>query len=358
MATQTPTQSAERRTRNLRQRSRRALPDRCAFRVSRSAFTLTEVLVVVGLIVLLILLAVPAFNLISGSRSIAGAENVVASFLGRARAEALRSGDTVGVAFFRDPKTGRTAMAMVVDPANQDLALFGAESLNQYKAWTPLLEDGRTPTPYAVGQTVASLVPHADDVKQFTRKFICVQAHNASMANAPRVNASGDDVDPAVAAYWALDKGADTGFTAEVWNFADVQYLAAGVGAQLVNDSLQPGASVPTDRYVRTGVIMFDGQGALGFREMSFGTDLWRLIKADQQSGTPVKQTWWRTQIGVVLYDDPAFRAAGGTDGDPMYGADVTIGGNDAPAEEPWLAENGLTLMVNRYNGTLVGSEE
>src|SRR2546423_457500 len=82
---------------------------------TRRGFTLTEILIV---IVLIIALAVPAFNLITGSRSVDAGENLVSAMLSRARAMALNNNQTVGVAFFRDFRNERTAMAIVV-PASQ-----------------------------------------------------------------------------------------------------------------------------------------------------------------------------------------------------------------------------------------------
>ena len=55
-------------------------------RLHRSAgFTLTEILVVIGIIVLFIALAIPAMSAISGTRSIAGAENNLSALLARAQ---------------------------------------------------------------------------------------------------------------------------------------------------------------------------------------------------------------------------------------------------------------------------------
>src|SRR5687768_1052827 len=78
----------------------------------RRAFTLTELLVVITLIVLLIVLALPAFNFITGSRSVDGAQNVVGAMLGRARSEAINQQRSMGVAFWFDRTNERTAMAI------------------------------------------------------------------------------------------------------------------------------------------------------------------------------------------------------------------------------------------------------
>src|SRR2546423_14319985 len=77
----------------------------------RSAFTLSEIMVVIVIIVLLLALAVPAFNLIRGSRSVEGAENQVGAMLGRARADAIGLQKPFGVMFFIEPTQDRVAIA-------------------------------------------------------------------------------------------------------------------------------------------------------------------------------------------------------------------------------------------------------
>src|SRR5947209_8451689 len=89
---------------------------RSSFIVHRSAFTLTELLVVIGIIVLMLAMALPAISFITGSKSIASATNVVQSVLGRARAEALNRRAPVGVCFYIDQATDRTMAALVTYP--------------------------------------------------------------------------------------------------------------------------------------------------------------------------------------------------------------------------------------------------
>src|SRR5215211_6501972 len=79
----------------------------------RSAFTLTEILIVIGIIVLLIALAVPAFSLITGGKSIEGATNQLSAALGRARAEAIGLQKPTGVMFFIEPRSQRAMIAIV-----------------------------------------------------------------------------------------------------------------------------------------------------------------------------------------------------------------------------------------------------
>ena len=83
---------------------------------ARRGFTLTELLIVVGIIVLIVTLAVPAINTISGNRSIDSAQNQLAAIIGRARQEAIGLQDYRGVIMFQDPNTSRTCAAEVYFP--------------------------------------------------------------------------------------------------------------------------------------------------------------------------------------------------------------------------------------------------
>src|SRR5687768_16177940 len=79
----------------------------------RRAFTLIEMLVVIGVIMLIILLAVPAFNILNGSRSQEAAQNQLSALLGRARMEAMGLQEYRGVFFYIDPATDRVHAALV-----------------------------------------------------------------------------------------------------------------------------------------------------------------------------------------------------------------------------------------------------
>jgi prepilin-type N-terminal cleavage/methylation domain-containing protein len=79
----------------------------------RRGFTLTELLVVIGIIVLLLALAVPLFNVLRGGRSVDSGQNVVSAMLQRARARAIWTQQTRGILFFDDQATHRTGMLMV-----------------------------------------------------------------------------------------------------------------------------------------------------------------------------------------------------------------------------------------------------
>jgi prepilin-type N-terminal cleavage/methylation domain-containing protein len=87
-----------------------------SFRRSRHGFTLTEILIVIGLILLVIALAVPALSVISGGRSVDAAQNQISAVLARARQDAMGLQEPRGIVFFPDANTGRTVAAEVWFP--------------------------------------------------------------------------------------------------------------------------------------------------------------------------------------------------------------------------------------------------
>src|SRR5262245_38098701 len=104
--------------------------------LTRRAFTVTELLIVIGIIVLVIALAVPAFNVITGSKSIESANNQISAFLARARNEAIGLQEIRGIAFYPDPKQGgRYVVVLVKQP-------------------TPLLYTGAAGQSYKIGDYV------------------------------------------------------------------------------------------------------------------------------------------------------------------------------------------------------------
>src|SRR3954471_20065455 len=91
----------------------------------RSAFSLTELLIVITLIVIVLALALPAFNFITGSKSTDAAQNQVSAMLGRARNEAIGVQELRGVFFYLDPATDKYTIALVGQAKFGDVAAPG-----------------------------------------------------------------------------------------------------------------------------------------------------------------------------------------------------------------------------------------
>ena len=77
------------------------------------AFTLTELLIVIGIMIIILAMGVPMFRFISGSNSVDGAVNQIKAELTRARSEAIGTGSNVGVVFYYDSIDKQYAMALV-----------------------------------------------------------------------------------------------------------------------------------------------------------------------------------------------------------------------------------------------------
>src|SRR4051812_4710846 len=101
-------------------------------RARRRAFTLVEILVVLGVMILLAAASVPAFRFIVGARSIDGAQNVAGAMIARARTQALVDHRGSGVLFFRDPVSDRSAMALI----QLDGEALPDPDFIAYEAWT------------------------------------------------------------------------------------------------------------------------------------------------------------------------------------------------------------------------------
>lgn len=89
---------------------RRSAP---AMERAHAGFSLTELLVVLAVIVLVIGVAIPAVNLLSGRQSIESAQNQIASVLSLARGRALALQRETGLFFYIDPSSDRFAMRIV-----------------------------------------------------------------------------------------------------------------------------------------------------------------------------------------------------------------------------------------------------
>ncbi|HVT88231.1 MAG TPA: prepilin-type N-terminal cleavage/methylation domain-containing protein [Tepidisphaeraceae bacterium] len=350
--------------------SGQGLPEgNCAF-IAHSGFSLTEILIVIGIMVLLLAMAVPAFNLITGSKSQDLAVNSISSMLAVARNDAIAKGETRGVMFFLDPTIDRY-VGLLVQPA-------------QFSSWT-----GNTS--YQSGDYVAD--PNTSPL----RYFLCINpvANNTP----PKSNAaSWIPVDQ-----YAIDLVPD----------ADGITLPTGVGIQMINDATLDNAGNRTsDGYVRCGAIMFDSAGRLIHSRISIYT----VVDTDPASTNPpspigagqlghrmglntvytggpaigfpnsfpmvasptASPNVLTTEFGLVLYDRQLFATAAGTDDfhnndavgpagtfkDYSFPSLTPIASYGAPntagtewAEEDWLDKNALPVMVNRYNGTLIKGE-
>lgn len=278
-----------------------------------NAFTLTEILIVIGLIVLLIAIAVPAFNLISGGKSIQGARNQISAALGRARAEAIGKQRTTGVMFFVDPRSGRTNCAIVADVKATNAGL----SPLYIDAWLDIVED-------------ADFLPLPPGVSLQTLCDSTIAANARTSDGYLGYNERGSD--PNVVGYPSFQM--------------DVANGTARYGGVILFDSAGRLTS-STYAFRRT-----DSTGALtrmgSLLKLTTAVD---LIPPPTVVGTVV--TPLTSQFGFVMYETQLFQSqANFSAEDPkMTGAAYAT---TEKAEEDWMDANASPVLINRYAGTLV----
>jgi type II secretory pathway pseudopilin PulG len=333
---------------------------RSSFIVHRSlpAFTLTELLIVIGIIVLFVTLALPAFNLISGGKSVAGAENELSALLARARNEAMGVQDYRGLAIYRDATTDRYGAAIV--------------SFATYSGWS-----GTASYPQFSYVTYAT----GSAPNQITHYYVC---------NVPILApSSGTNPLPTAGAPWfecgpnAVDQTSDS----------DLQPLPTGVGVQVINNCNMNGTNGlrASNGYLPIGVILFNQEGVLtAVKSISFavyghlgtsGNFSSYSIAASQGAiplyvaANPAQGLSLSSSFGLVVFDkqsfetsnfyaslNPAFPSqlesysSNGNNGVYQPQTTSSSGTGDGQADY-WLDQNATPLLINRYNGTLIRSE-
>ncbi|MDB5357229.1 MAG: Verru Chthon cassette protein [Phycisphaerales bacterium] len=270
-------------------------------------FTLVEMLVVLGIVILFVTLAIPAISAITGTRSISAAENQISAVLARAREEAIGIQDFRGVFFYLDPREDRVVAALV-RPA--DL---------QNKPGLLLLD----------------LVENRD--------------------------------------YLMMPQGI------RVQTLLDSSVLPGAPASPLKDRYL--GFNPPpssADNTLYGGVILFDGQGRLVSKNYAFQmqlpdpqnpgnpgpgmTDMAVMFKTSFAGTFPnygpsnANLAPLRSQMGLVLFDNAAFKAQGFTDGDPILDK-INASATTEVNEETWLDTNSTPILINRFNGTLIRGE-
>ena len=334
------------------------------FALTKRAFTLVELLVVIGIIVIALALSVPAFSFLTGARSIEAGENAVAAMLGRARTEAINRSGYVGVLVFLNPKTDRTTLALVeLDPANVN----DPDPYDQYKSWQGGFDYKAAGLP-GTGITADRVlfITQDNDLGMNSRPMVkvyrCILDHNSSGANQPPASGGGNT--PLTMGifqrlpWWEEYKPG----TLDQLDVADFVNLPPGVGAQLIY-----AGNSNSERYVRTGLILFDPQGRLAYREfkVKWKSQLGETLQLKDKF--PIASNILYSSFGVVLYDRNNFvNQSGHTEGDTDYFTPSTVVPMASPsaynpdelAEETWLDQNTTPLMVNRFSGALMSGAQ
>jgi Tfp pilus assembly protein FimT len=317
---------------------------------ARRGFTLAEILVVISIIIVVLAISVPVFSYIFGSRSQSASENVVSAMLARARVEAINRGKYVGVFFYLDPATDRTVACLV---AREVGTTEDPDPYDNYKAWTTGPDVVYHNSPYK--DRVVFFSADADEQtdskpRMLVKRYRCIQEHQSrDLSTSPPKN--GPQPDGYFHNQWwdeVLDGDLD------LLPDTDAQVLSPGIGLQLVND---PHGSNATDRYVRTGCILFDPQGRLDSVPyvVSPRSALGQQMRLQRYLQDRQRRPLF-SQFGLVTYDLTVFRNQGFTDDDSnILGSNINYANEQG--EEVWLDNNTTIQLVNRTTGTLMKGE-
>lgn len=351
--------------------------DRRNHKSKKHGFTLAEILVVVSILVIVLALAVPVFNVLSGSRSIETAQNVLGAALGQARTNAINDGRYSGVLFYVDPADRRTRIALV-----STNILADRDPLRQYGGWVsgvtykgtasspPSGADLAITRPMSLQELDASVplfIRGVNGDKPVTFLWQASRDHSSNPSNNPPTQ--GEQFNRltllGVPPQWTPFTNAQAARPGDA-----APRLPSGVGAQVIlsqrpnfgSFTLQPGET-SYQRYAAVGLIAFDPQGRLTLREFEISptSELGKVLRLDQQANQPTIRI--QSGLGVVLFDEKAFFDNTDhtlNDASPFvrieaYGDDPRPG--DEAAEEAWIDQNSTPLLVNRSTGTVVRPE-
>ncbi|HEX8525273.1 MAG TPA: hypothetical protein VF669_23680 [Tepidisphaeraceae bacterium] len=301
---------------------------------ARHGFTMTEILVVIGIIISLIALAVPAISVIRGNRSTEAAENQLNAFMARARSEAIGNQRTTGLFFFRDPKNPDRVTCAEVEQVPVPSGVVVAREC--YLDLVP--ERDFLILPPGVG------VQFVDDCNVRYTNNVGQRQDDAYIGyNTPgQLNAANTNVDSIIK------------FGGVVLFDSNGRLVCESYGFRIrpdVNGTPSPGAATAM------GDLLFYDPNA------SFNPARPLVPKAEffEPGYATLNQSPWlypRSQFGLVVFDANAFQTAFGDAGDtdPQLTATNYVQTKEA-VEEKWLDENGIPLIANRYNGTLSRGE-
>jgi Tfp pilus assembly protein FimT len=309
-----------------------------AMPIRRKAFTLTEMLVVISIIILLIAVAVPSIRALTGSSSTSVARNELSSLITHAREEAVAIQDIRGVLFLVDSANDRVTGVIVKPASLQDTAfqqgngvlldvVSGGDSLTMPAGI-------RIQTVFnGLSYLKNTATPQADD------RYLGFN----SPANGATMTVGGcilfDGFGRLITRPYGIQMNGipDLVTTSPATNLAILLGLGNGSGSYNTTVNGYGSGSVKSSAYI------------IGQSGNSLNTTTAQL---------PL------SQLGLVIFDNDTFKSLGFGDQDAVPG-NPSVSYNSPPAgqtqnesdEETWIDKNSTPVMINRFTGTLIRGE-
>jgi prepilin-type N-terminal cleavage/methylation domain-containing protein len=319
-------------------------------------FTLIEIMVVVVIIVLMVGLAVPVFRVINGSRSEAGATNVIAAMLNRARTDAIGVQQPYGVAFVYNKNSQLYDMAEVIQVQNQ----------SQY--WSSTTVPLTVPLQGYISTTIGSN----------TYYFVNV-SNDPGNPPLPNVKSGPSGSPPTAPSGFQLVAGPPIDIAPDT----DLIPLPLGIGVQTVCNCSMSGTPPvrSSNGYLSNGVIMFDGKGRIASIPYAISQYGKLGIAAGLANSYPTVNSnitqGVQSQFGLVVFQNDAYQShrwqaptlaaevvycerppAPDSNGiSPGFDDYSKVGNPTQQQADAWLDQNATPLLINRYTGTLIRGE-
>lgn len=271
----------------------------------KKAFTLAEMLVVMGIIVVFILAAIPVVRSLSKSGGVSASRNSVASLMTRAREEAVAIQEIRGVLFTIDPASGRVIGWICEQSVIQDANLTGQ------------------------GIILLDIVPGRDCL------VFPAGVSLQTIFNGTSSSSTGDDH------YLGYNNGVGG------------VVLFDGMGHTLVRQYGFQTASLPAGMGIGT---IINGPSVAYLPTILTPPPL--PYKAGAFATVPY------SQLGLVLFDSDEFKSQGfsDSDSDQWSNGSLWTGSNavqfsSEQTEETWIDQHSTPVLINRFNGTLIRGE-
>jgi type II secretory pathway pseudopilin PulG len=261
--------------------------------------------VVIGIIILIIAVAVPAIRSLTGTRSIDAGYNTLSALVTQAREEAVGLQEVRGVLFYLNPVNDRVEAVIVQQ--------------------TP--PPATVPTPAPV--YYLDVVPNRDYV-------VLPPGIGVQTVNSPTTTYTDKYLGFNPTATFGSPSATNVLYGGVILFDGNGRLVSATYGFKLFTTDVS-GNMVATNLATMLAVNaspqpQFDLVPMAGTAPLS-------------------------SQFGFVLFDREAFKAQGYTDGDDVLDNNPQINAANEATEETWLDTNAAPILINRYNGTLIRGE-